>query len=124
MLHINPHSGVPVYRQIDDQVQLLIRRGSLRAGEQLPSIRELAAQLQINPLTVQRGYDQLAEKGFLVKEPGRGVFVAETAKPQSAAEAEQQIAAELAECIRRGRAAGLSPSRLNRLFADQLDQHS
>ena len=67
MLHfqINPHSGVPVYRQMIDQVNYYVASDALKAGDQLPSIRELAQSLAINPTTVVRVYTELEHEGVI-----------------------------------------------------------
>lgn len=70
-------SNVPVYRQIVDQVRQAVARGSLRAGDQLPSVRALAEQLVINPNTVARAYGDLTHEGIVESHPGKGLFIAE-----------------------------------------------
>lgn len=79
MLHfqIDPHSGVPVYRQVMDQVKYYIASGVLRAGDQLPSIRELAQSLAVNPTTVVKTYSELQHEGVIEMRHGKGAFVAE-----------------------------------------------
>jgi len=77
----DPHNGVPVYRQLMDQVKYYLASGALRPGDQLPSIRELAKELRINPATVVKAYTELEHEGVLDRQQGRGVFVAESRKP-------------------------------------------
>jgi GntR family transcriptional regulator len=69
-------SGVPIYRQIVDQVRLAVATGALAAGEALPSVRGLAERLVVNPNTVVKAYGELVRDGVLESHPGRGVFVA------------------------------------------------
>ena len=69
------HSGVPVYRQIVDQVLLGIVSGSLETGEQLPTVRQLAVDLSINPNTVVRAYHDLEARGAIETHQGSGTFV-------------------------------------------------
>jgi GntR family transcriptional regulator len=78
MLHfqINPHSGLPVYRQMIDQVKYYVASGALKTGDQLPSIRELAQMLAINPTTVARVYTDLEREGIIEMRHGKGAFVA------------------------------------------------
>jgi GntR family transcriptional regulator len=74
-LSIDPSSGFPVYRQIIEQVQRMIVAGRLTAGERLPSIRDLAATLQINPLTVGKAYADLERRGVVEMRRGLGMYV-------------------------------------------------
>ncbi len=78
-IHVNYSSGEPIIRQAVDQIQLQVVNGTLRAGDKLPSIRELAKNLQINPTTVQRIYSELAHAGTIVLRRGQGAFVADRA---------------------------------------------
>ncbi|MCC5849209.1 MAG: GntR family transcriptional regulator [Verrucomicrobia bacterium] len=87
-LRIDPHSGMPVYRQIRDQMTHLMASGTLRPGDRLPSIRELAGQLTLNPATVAKAYAELENEGAVVSERGKGVFVRETASRHGARERE------------------------------------
>lgn len=82
MLHfqINPHSGVPVYRQMVDQVKYYIASDVLKPGDQLPSIRELAQALSVNPTTVVRVYSELEREAVIEMRHGKGAFVAAHAR--------------------------------------------
>ena len=73
-LTVDPSSGFPVYRQIMDQVRRMIVAGRLTSGEKLPSIRELAATLQINPLTVGKAYTELERSGIIEMRRGLGMY--------------------------------------------------
>jgi GntR family transcriptional regulator len=74
-LPIDPSSGLPVYRQIMDQVRRMVVAGRLRPGERLPSIRELAIALQLNPLTVGKAYGGLERARVVEMRRGLGMFV-------------------------------------------------
>ena len=74
-IHLDHHSGEPIYRQIVETLKFLIARGELVEGQKLPSIRELAKQLKINSRTVVKAYEQLDQAGLVVMQHGRGVFV-------------------------------------------------
>lgn len=82
-LQLNDHSGVPVYRQIMDQLKYYVAGSMLRPGDQLPSIRELAAAMAVNPTTIVKAYTELEREGVIEKRHGRGAFVA----PQAVAKA-------------------------------------
>jgi GntR family transcriptional regulator len=73
---LDPKSGVPIYRQIQDQVRYGIASGRLRPGEQLPTVRSLAVDLSVNPNTVIKAYSELERQGVLTTEQGSGTFVA------------------------------------------------
>jgi GntR family transcriptional regulator len=83
---LNPKSGVPVYRQIQDQIRYGIASGRLSPGEQLPTVRALAVELAVNPNTVIRAYTELERMGVLTTEQGSGTFVAEQSLPPLTAE--------------------------------------
>lgn len=78
MLHfqLDIHSGVPVYRQLMDQIRHYVASGALAPGNQLPSIREMAKRLAVNPTTVVKAYGELDHEGVVELRHGRGVFVA------------------------------------------------
>lgn len=74
---LDPHSGLPVYRQLMDQLRNYVASGVLAGGAQLPSIRELAKTLVVNPSTVVKAYGELEHLGVIESRHGRGAFVAE-----------------------------------------------
>ena len=74
---LNAHSGVPVYRQLMDQVQGALAAGRLKPGDQLPTIRQVAVDLAINPNTVTRAYREMEIRGLLETQQGTGTFIAE-----------------------------------------------
>jgi len=94
MLHlqIDPHSGVPVYRQVMDQVRYHVAAGALRAGDRLPSIRELARALAVNPTTVVKAYTELQHAGAIEMIQGKGAFVADAGGKATAAERRRALA--------------------------------
>ena len=77
MVHLDYRDGRPIYAQIMDGFRAQIGSGVLQPGEKLPSVRELAATLAINPNTIQRSYRQLEVEGWIVTVPGKGSFVCE-----------------------------------------------
>ena len=74
-LHLDHHSGEPIYRQVVEAIKFRIACGELAEGTRLPSIRELAGQLQVNMRTVGNAYQELERAGLAVMQHGRGVFV-------------------------------------------------
>src|SRR5262245_10541744 len=77
LLNIDPHSGLPVYRQMIDQIKYYIASGTLKPGDQLPSVRELAQRLTINPTTVVKAYSELEHEQVIEIHHGKGAFVAQ-----------------------------------------------
>lgn len=102
------HSGVPVYRQIIDQVRGGIASGSLTAGDQLPTVRQLAVDLQINPNTVVRAYRELELGGLLETHQGTGTFVSAQKIRRGNAERERMLAQIAGDCAARAGAAGFT----------------
>lgn len=80
LFHVDATSGVPVYLQLKEQVLHAVSRGQLKAGDQLPTVREVAIELTINPNTVNRAYAELERDGLLSSRRGRGTFVSEGGK--------------------------------------------
>ncbi len=82
LLQIDHHSGVPIYRQVIEQVRRQIMAGQLPAGEQLVSVRDLASQLNVNPMTISKAYTLMEMEGLLERRRGVGLFVARVRKDQ------------------------------------------
>ena len=76
MISLNYRDSRPIYEQIRDGLRKLIVTGALGADEKLPSVRALAAQLAINPNTIQRAYNELEGEGYIYSVPGKGSFAA------------------------------------------------
>jgi GntR family transcriptional regulator len=106
------HSGVPVYRQLIDQVRGGMALGSLTAGDQLPTVRQMAVDLSINPNTVLRAYRELELAGLLETHQGTGTFVARKKLERKDAERERQLTHLANEFAARAGAAGFSVEEL------------
>src|SRR3954449_5575533 len=105
---IDFHSGVPVYRQLIDQVRGGIAAGSLRPGDQLPTVRQLAVDLEINPNTVMRAYRELELGGMLETHQGTGTFISDKKVSRNNAERERQLDQLAGEIAARAGAAGFT----------------
>ena len=79
MISLNYRDPRPIYEQLEEKLRRLILSGAIAEGERLPSVRELASQLAINPNTIQRAYRELEQEGYLCSVPGKGSFAAERA---------------------------------------------
>jgi GntR family transcriptional regulator len=106
------HSGMPVYRQIMDQVRGGIASGALTAGDQLPTVRQLAVDLEINPNTVVRAYRELEFSGLLETHQGTGTFISAQKMKRADAERERQLSQIVADCVARAGAAGFTVEEL------------
>src|SRR5579871_1762301 len=105
---IDLHSGVPVYRQLIDQVRGGIAAGSLSPGDQLPTVRQLAVDLAINPNTVMRAYRELELGGLLETHQGTGTFISNKKLEKKTAERERQLSQMAGEFAARAGAAGFT----------------
>ena len=105
---IDLHSGMPVYRQLIDQVRSGIASGSLTAGDQLPTVRQLAVDLAINPNTVMRAYRELEFGGLLETHQGTGTFITKKKLEKNSAERERQLGQMAGEFAARAGAAGFT----------------
>lgn len=76
------NEDLPIYRQLRDRVVAMILEGVLSDGDALPSVRNVAAEYRLNPLTVLKGYQELVDEGLVEKKRGRGMFVTEGAQKQ------------------------------------------
>ena len=85
-LHISPRDGVPIYRQVVNQIKHLVGSGRLVAGEELPPIRVLAEELVVNPNTIARAYAELEHAGVVTKRHGSGTYVSDNGSPLKRAE--------------------------------------
>jgi len=102
------HTGVPVYRQLIDQVHSGVASGSLTAGDQLPTVRQLAVDLAINPNTVMRAYRELELGGLLETHQGTGTFISDKKPEKKTAERERQLGQMANEFAARAGAAGFT----------------
>ena len=101
--HIDYNSSQPIYQQVIEQIKLTIVNGGLKPGERMPSIRELAKTLKINPTTAAKIYNELAHQGVLILRQGQGAFVA----PKVVSLANEEIHRIVAEHVRKMLVEGL-----------------
>jgi GntR family transcriptional regulator len=109
---LNAHSGVPVYRQLMDQVQGALAAGRLKAFDQLPTIRQVAVDLAINPNTVTRAYREMEIRGLLETQQGTGTFIAEQPIATDSRARNRQMEQLATEVIARAGANGFSLTEL------------
>ena len=109
---LDSQSGVPVYRQIIDQVLGGIAGGSLTAGHQLPTVRQVAVDLSINPNTVVRAYRELEIRGVLETQQGTGTFISQQKVKHDEVERRRQLTQLVSEFVSRAGAAGFTIEEL------------
>lgn len=105
---LSSSSMTPIYEQLTTQIKSLVIDGKLTAGEALPSVRSLAAELKISALTVKKAYDRLEEEGLIVTVHGKGSFVERTDTQLALEFRRHEAEKQLAEALARAEAAGLS----------------
>jgi len=119
-VQIDPRRHLPIYLQIAEAIRGAVAAGTYRPGEALPSLRELAVTLGVNPNTVQRAYDELSREGIVEPRRGLGLFVADQAQVDARPRAVEEVQGALKRGIRIGLAAGLSPAALTAEFRTAL----
>lgn len=106
--------AVPIYQQIVDQLKLKIARDELRPGDRLPSVRDLALALSINPNTVSSAYRELMHLGLVTKRKGVGLFLAEGIKDLPAREKREQLAKRIGDLLAFGAGLGFTTEEIVR----------
>ena len=112
LFHLDSASAIPVYVQLREQVLHAISRGSLRIGDQLPTVREVAVALAINPNTVNHAYAALEREGVLVSKRGRGTFIAGGGRPEDDAARSTRLNDIARRALGEIRAFGFAPKEL------------
>jgi GntR family transcriptional regulator len=112
VFRLDPHSGVPVYRQLMDQITGGMASGALAPGEQLPTVRQMAADLAINPNTVARAWRELEIRGLLETQQGTGTFIGRPKAGRDEVERRRQLAQLVSDFVARAGAAGFTVADL------------
>ena len=121
MFRVDAGSGVPIYRQLVQQVRRDVMLGRLRPGDQLPSVKEVVDSLSVNPNTVVKAFGELAHQGLVVRRQGVGTFVA-AAPPVTSLPVAPKLLASLARWVDRARQDGLSSEQIRMLLEVALDE--
>ena len=119
---LDQHSGVPVYRQLIDQVQGGIASGALKAGAQLPTVRQVAVDLTVNPNTVLRAYRELEIRGVIETQQGTGTFVSSRPVNPSSAERDRKLDQLVGEFVARAGSNGFTLTELLENLKDRLPE--
>ena len=120
-LSIDSQSGVPYYRQIIDQVQFAIADGRLGRGDRLPTVRQLAVDLKINPNTVARAYQELEIRGVVNTQMGTGTFVGDDKVEVSELERRRKLDQICTELLSRAAAYGLTLDEVRAALAERSE---
>ena len=110
MLSINYKDPRPIYEQVRDALRQLILSGAIAPGEKLPSVRELAASLAINPNTIQRAYMELEQQGLICPVKGKGSFVTDSSRIRQIGM--EETLSELKEIAEKGKALGVGEEEM------------
>ena len=121
MFRLDAGSGVPIYRQLVEQVRREVMLGRLLPGERLPTVKDVVDSLAINPNTVAKAYGELEHEGLIVRRQGIGTFVARSL-PTVPTAAPASLKLSLIRWVARARGAGLSSEQIRALVALALDE--
>jgi len=123
-LHVERGSSTPISRQIAEQIAALCAAGSLKVGDRLPSVRQLAQELAVNQNTVLRVYERLSADGLLEMRHGEGTFVAGNPTRRRFETQRRQFVDELTLVVRRGLMLGISPEDVRQLCDESLEANA
>ena len=120
---VHPSSGLPIYRQIMDQVRALICGGRLAPGDLLPSVRQLAAELQVNMMTISKAYTRLEAEGVIERVRGRGMRVRPPSARGSLADRRRELRPMVEQAVIRARQLQLEDGQIRELVESILKEH-
>jgi GntR family transcriptional regulator len=121
VFRVDGGSGVPIYRQLVQQVRRDVMLGRLRPGDQLPSVKEVVDSLSVNPNTVVKAFGELEHQGLVVRRQGIGTFVA-ASPPVTSVPVAPKLLGSLARWVDRARQDGLSAEQIRMLLELALDE--
>jgi GntR family transcriptional regulator len=122
LIVVDPSSGVPVYRQLMDQIKFHIASGLLGPGDELPSTRTLSSELGVNPMTISKAYSFLEREGVLERRPGRPLVVRAVESEQIRAQKIEQLRQSLISSATMAKQFGIAPASALKLFEEMLDE--
>ena len=121
ILKIDTTSSIPVYAQMVDQIRRAVASGTLRPGDPLPSLRETAVKLRINPLTVNKAYKLLEYEGLIETRQGRGSFVAAGVEAASEEYRRETLTRAIDDLVVDAHHMGVSNDELRELFEERVE---
>jgi GntR family transcriptional regulator len=120
LIVVDPGSGVPVYRQLMDQIKLQAASGQLAPGDELPSTRALSTELGINPMTISKAYSFLEKEGIVERRPGRPVIVKGNRDRRFDDAGRELLQNDLGRTVTMVRQLGIEPDEAVNLFREML----
>ena len=117
---IDPQNGIPIWDQVTRQVKFAIAKGTLRAGDRIPSVRDLAKELVINPNTISRSYQSLQGEGILESVRGIGLRVAVGAKGHCVKQRREMFRERMTQVLSEACQSGLAAEEIQRLYERSL----
>jgi GntR family transcriptional regulator len=120
IFEINATSGVPIYRQIVDQVHALIAGGALREGDLLPSVRQVALAAAVNPMTVSKAYSRLESEGVVRRARGLGMQVLAPSQNGSIDDRKRQFRETIEPALHRARQLGLDAEHIREVISSLI----
>ena len=123
VIRLDTHSGVPIYRQIFTQIRRQILAGRLAPEDKLPSVRDLSAELHVNPMTVSKTYALLERDDLVIRRRGVGLFVAEISTHDSIREREALLVEALARVVSLARQLGIGSARCESLLRERFESN-
>ena len=121
-LHLNPNSGMPIYRQLLQQLRQRIVSGQLVRDEQMPSVRDLSAEIKVNMLTVAKVYQLLESEGLVETRRGLGTFVAGGHETRSVAERRKLIADAVEQVVAEAQHLGLDEGEVVKMIHQRFEE--
>jgi GntR family transcriptional regulator len=122
LFYVDPHSGVPIFRQLMDQVKSHVASGVLKSGDELPSIRSLSIPLGVNPMTISKAYNLLVHDEVLEHRPGKPLVVADHGAAEIADRRREQLRAALVPAAKLAASMGVAADEAVDLLRELLDQ--
>jgi len=121
-IRLDSDSGTPLHLQIKEQVRMALATGVLQPGDQLPTVRDLAADLRINPNTIARVYRDLQAEGLVISRQGSGSYVSEQARALVDEQTPELVRGRMRGVVALGLSVGLSYEELAAAFAETIDE--
>jgi len=121
LIVLDHHSGIPVYRQLMDQIKFHVASGLLNSGDELPSTRSLSTRLGLNPMTVSKAYGLLEREGVLDRRPGRPLVVRSLETDKMQAQKLEQLRQSLEPTVTMVHQLGIDPDKAAEVFQEMID---
>ncbi len=120
---VHPSSGVPIYLQIIEQINAMISGGNLNEGDMLPSVRQMATELGVNPMTISKAYSKLEADETVTRVRGKGMQVKKSVQSGSPKERIQELKPLMEQAIIRGRQLGLNDEQIQSVVNKLLQEY-